>query len=66
MAHEDLIRKLWQFPVLRPQIPALLESNRKKCFALRDATDRQEEKYNAMLCEYNRLLAEEARVNRTV
>jgi hypothetical protein len=65
-SNKDLIQKLWQFPVLRPQIPNLIDSARKKFFALRDATDRAEEKWVDYQSEYERLVRESQSVNRKV
>lgn len=55
MNDKDIIKKLWAVPVLRKQIPSLIESNKKKYFALRDATEKQYQKWREMDREYERL-----------
>lgn len=65
---ESLIAKAWKYPVLRKQIPSMLERQRAKYFALRDKAEAERKRYIEMIDEYNHLLAQEVKedVDRTV
>jgi hypothetical protein len=51
----DLIRKFWEYPNLRQQIPSLIDSARAKFFKLQDATNNAETEWHEMEKEYSRL-----------
>lgn len=63
---ESLLKKAWKYPVLRKQIPLMLERQRAKYFALRDKTEVEKKKLTEMYDEYNQLLAREASEKRSM
>ena len=52
----DLIRKFWLYPQTRPQIKNLIDTVRKKHFALLDAAERENNRWHDMESEYRVLL----------
>jgi hypothetical protein len=60
----EMIRKFWQYPQLRGQIPNLIDIARKKYFSLVDATDKAEQRWHDMEGEYSKLREAENASNR--